>query len=372
MSSEVLEMGHEDHHRQYLIQLEHALKEIISGNWDVRLEKVKDGDYARIFELVNTLAADLGSVFKETVKAMKETENLAKENMEAINQLNAGMQQISSASQQIATGAENLSRLSNSSHALVKETMDLFEVLNSNIGESSKYANNAMEYAGKSRESGEVAINKLQGMMNEMDVAGQIVEELNETVKNIGKVTERIKSIADQTNLLALNAAIEAARAGEHGRGFAVVADEIRKLAEESRKSTDEIAEIVASVTEATQRVIDAVRKAKTESNEGGERINEALKMSEEIGKMVAEIDRMLNDVAAESQRGIEKLEALVKNIEEVASTAEESAAASEESSAAIEEQTAAVQQIANGSERLLQMAQDNLEVLVKRFRDLS
>ncbi|WP_202319875.1 methyl-accepting chemotaxis protein [Archaeoglobus neptunius] len=372
MGSEVFEVEQVSSETRSIEQIEYALKELIAGNWTVRLERAEDERYSQIFELINTLAADLGSLFGEMVKAMKETEEMAKENMEAISQLNAGMQQISSASQQIATGAENLSRLANSSHALVRETMNLFELLNDNIAESSKYANSAMEYAEQARESGEVALGKLKEMIHEIELAGSIVEELNNTVKNIGKVTERIKSIADQTNLLALNAAIEAARAGEHGRGFAVVADEVRKLAEESRKSTEEIAEIVRSVQEGTSKVIEAVRKAKMESDEGGDKINAALKMAEEIGNMVGVIGEKLQEVAKESRRGVEKLESLVKNIEEVASTAEEAAAASEESSAAIEEQTAAVQQIANGSERLLQIAQDNMEVLMQRFRNLT
>ena len=93
MSSEVVGVEHKAH-SQYLQQIEYALQELLSGNWSYRLERVEDVEYGRVFELINTLAEEFGTLVGELAKALKETEEMSKENMEAIDQLNAGMQQI--------------------------------------------------------------------------------------------------------------------------------------------------------------------------------------------------------------------------------------------------------------------------------------
>jgi methyl-accepting chemotaxis protein len=74
-------------------------------------------------------------------------------------------------------------------------------------------------------------------------------------IKEIGVMSQVIKTISDQTNILALNAAIEAARAGEQGRGFSIVSDEIRKLAEETSNTVVHISDLVNEVTQAFNEV---------------------------------------------------------------------------------------------------------------------
>ena len=89
-------------------------------------------------------------------------------------------------------------------------------------------------------------------------VKGQTLKT-NETIQEIGQVTEFISNIAKQTNLLALNASIEAARAGEQGRGFAVVADEIRKLAEQSREAVEQINQTIGLIVSNSKESVSEI-----------------------------------------------------------------------------------------------------------------
>jgi methyl-accepting chemotaxis protein len=346
-----------------------AIRQLSEGKLDVKLQKIRDDEFGKAFDEFNGFVERLKTIVTNLANELKKTAKMISEAKESVKQLNAGMEQINSASQQIATGSENLSRLANSSLADLKELQKLMDEVNKAVTSSTSFAGNASRNAEAAREKGGKAIAMLKEIVENIQKTSEIVKTLETAAKNIGKVTERIKSIADQTNLLALNAAIEAARAGEHGRGFAVVADEVRKLAEESRKSTEEIAEIVMGVQEGTRKVIEAINNAAKGSEIGKEEISLALKMAEEISKAVEQINRMLMDVEKTVSGSIERINSVAKSFEEVASTAEENAASSEETSAAIEEQTAAVNQINATVEKLHKFGEDTLKVLLENFK---
>jgi methyl-accepting chemotaxis protein len=91
--------------------------------------------------------------------------------------------------------------------------------------------------------------------------AVEVIQRLEASSAEIGKVVELIATIAKQTNLLALNATIEAARAGEAGRGFAVVASEVKDLANETAVATSEIGGQVGGIRSDTQNAVSAIEE---------------------------------------------------------------------------------------------------------------
>lgn len=92
-----------------------------------------------------------------------------------------------------------------------------------------------------------------------IQISTGIINDLNESIQKINKITEIIKTVSDQTNLLALNATIEAVRAGQYGKGFGVVAEEVKNLARQTSVSASEISlqinAILAKSTEAVNSV---------------------------------------------------------------------------------------------------------------------
>jgi len=99
---------------------------------------------------------------------------------------------------------------------------------------------------------------------SQAQVISEQMQNLGQTAREIGDVTETINNISAQTNLLALNATIEAARAGSAGKGFAVVANEIKELAKQTAEATEDIKTRIAGIQNSTSSAIGEIGQITT------------------------------------------------------------------------------------------------------------
>ncbi|MEE4690288.1 methyl-accepting chemotaxis protein [Pseudomonas alliivorans] len=186
------------------------------------------------------------------------------------------LQRISGSATQLASAAEELNAVTDeSARGLVQQNNEIeqaatavnemtsaVEEVARNATSTSEASRNATASAGDGRDLVLETVGAIERMSGDVKETAELISNLANESRDIGKVLDVIRGLADQTNLLALNAAIEAARAGEAGRGFAVVADEVRALAHRTQQSTSEIERMIGSIQGGTEQAVTSMRNS--------------------------------------------------------------------------------------------------------------
>lgn len=282
----------------YVDDIDNAMKEFSTGNFDVHPEVDWKGDFISILESFMNFEKNMAGTIK---------------NIQAVaNQVTNGAEQVSASSMDLARGATEQAGI----------TEELSSTIENVLGRVRQNSENAKSISVEVEQVGSSIVNS-NGKMQEMV---ESMNEINASSKEISKIISAINDIASQTNLLALNASIEAARAGEAGKGFAVVADQVSVLASQSAQAVNESKALIDNSVLAVDRgVVIANETAKQ------------LEKVAEDSKVITEKVTMIAVASADQTEAISQITAGVEHINDVVQTnsanSEECAAASQEMS---------------------------------------
>jgi methyl-accepting chemotaxis protein len=281
-----------------------ALEEIASGEGDLtqRLELKSDDEIGKLAANFNhfvgnmhtmvlklsEVSAALGNQARQTASQAEERSARIQMQQDEINMVATAVNEMAAATQEIAGNADQTAQ--NSSEAV-----------------------GACEHG-----TGQVTQTQssIQNLAQEVQVATNVILELEEHGNSINAILSNIQGIAEQTNLLALNAAIEAARAGEQGRGFAVVADEVRVLSQRTHGSTQEIQQTIELLQGTTGKAVSIMNDSRTLAETSVDDSNSAAASLTQIHAAVERISDMATQIASAAEEQASVTSEITRNTE--------------------------------------------------------
>ncbi|MBU3127102.1 methyl-accepting chemotaxis protein [Clostridium tagluense] len=280
----------------------------------------------------------------------------------------ASISEVASAIEEVSIGATHQAQNAQNGASQIEDLSNRIDKISVNSNEMDKISSNTKDLGSK----GLLMVNTLIEKSNKTKIAtaevNNIVQDMNESTKQINAISETIANITEQTNLLSLNASIESARAGEAGRGFAVVADEIRKLADQSKTSTEEIKTIIASIQKKSDVAVNAIKSTETVVNEQDLAVVKTQEIFSEILKSIEVMITKVDEVKISIIDINEKKQSTVLEIENISAISEQTAASSEQVTASTEEITATMEEFTKHSGEL-QMLAEQLGAEINKFK---
>jgi methyl-accepting chemotaxis protein len=216
--------------------------------------------------LTRQIKAEGSDEIGRLLKAMQKMQEKLRDTLHRISgsatQLASAAEELNAVTDESAKGLAQQNKEIEQAATAVNQMTTAVEEVARNAVSTSDASKSATTSAGDGRELVMETVGAIERMSGDVQSTAQLIGNLANESRDIGKVLDVIRGLADQTNLLALNAAIEAARAGEAGRGFAVVADEVRALAHRTQQSTSEIERMIGSIQGGTEQAVNSMRNS--------------------------------------------------------------------------------------------------------------
>lgn len=292
--------------------LELAMSEVASGDGDLtkRIAVTSNDEIGKLAQAFNLFVSKIHTTVSDVIASS----NTVRSEMDNIQVLTKNIAKFSSSQQQESEVVA----------AAVHEMQVTSNTVNENANEAAQASLGATAEADTTEAILQQTVISIQGLANEITLAGTVIHTLDSDVSNIASILGVIKGIADQTNLLALNAAIEAARAGEQGRGFAVVADEVRALASKTQYSTGEIEKMIERLQSGAKEAVFAMESSTKSGKETIDLASEASKSLQHITRAIVVMNDMNTHIATAANEQSHVSDDVNSNVQRIADNSSE------------------------------------------------
>lgn len=344
-----------------------GMTQISEGNFNIEVEVKSTDEVGKLMEEFNQMVENM----KKPIKEIQDPLDILIKMSEGLNSIS---EQTNIATHEIAKTMEDVASNAMDQASNAEICVSAMEELGNTMESISKKTSTMDEFAQKASEDSKVGYKIVNLLTNKSEEnsqvtleVNQIVQNVDDSIKHIGTITEVIKQIASQINLLALNAAIESARAGEAGRGFAVVADEVRKLAEQSSKAVNEIEGLISNIQQESNIAVNAMEQVIYTVKEQDEAVHETEKVFDDITYSIDALLEKVVEVKEHSEEMINMKFIVTEAIENVSAISQETAAATEQVSANNEENLASIEEISSHSGNLNEVV-NTIKVSIDSF----
>lgn len=348
-----------------------SMSEAEKGHLHTRLNFESQDEFQRLAENFNRMlegicqmiskvletSDDLATSSQELSSASVESAATLVDISKNVNDINVSSVDISDNLEKTTNSVDSFSQSAQKVAQLAETAVTAASTTSETASNGGKTVKKSVEMIGKIKES--------------VDIATQVILDLNSASLQISEIVNTITAIASQTNLLALNAAIEAARAGEQGKGFTVVAGEVRKLAEESAEAAEAIGTKIEDILTKTQNAVDSMTLGRGRVDEGIKVIREVSTNLDDIINSVKDVNIKISEISSISNKQSENSMVMARTIEDITSLTKVTTERLGIVATSVEQQTTTVSQVSSSTEDLATLA-DELHSLVSRFTIIS
>jgi methyl-accepting chemotaxis protein len=342
-------------------------REVMQACADGQLDERMDADRD-----VLEVADEFNAMMDELEAAVQELEafvGLVVSSSEAVTgettDVRATSERISGSMQEIAEGATRQSRRLSSLNGEMDQLSSNIEEIAEAATEVAELSERTVDTGHEGRAAAREAIDRMGDTREEAADAVEAIEQLDEEMAYIGKVTDFISDVAEQTNMLALNANIEASRAssGDDG-GFAAVAAEIKQLSQKTQEAAGEIEDRLDRIREQTGEASDAVGRTSRTLDESTDAVENAAEAFAEVARLAEETNEGVHGIESTVQQQSQSAREVVSLADETATISDETSERAEEIASAAAAQTEALTTVVEEADELTANANGLSETL--------